>query len=356
MFERPVKNDLDRSLSLLMHDNRHKLMDEVNRIKSDAIKAGALQGNRVIVTAVTAADVLHKDAMTQATAILLDFIERMERPPAEIIAWARPHLENLGNSLLGAVPPNNFPQDHKRLTHQYRGVFQQRLDGVLRDVEIGFVKGAGFARAEKVESNEEWMSAAEAEQLLKPAFGTHEARLTICKRAHSGMIRARAQRLITDSRAADNVEIPRVFWWAEGHDALNQNWKAGDFDTWVDSSRLTGNFHYSALKVHFEAFNVSFLRADIETLIPAGTPAPAEAPAAVPAPVVGGRPPADWWDDLWIEICRQLYAGDLKPKKQTDIENAMLQWLSNRGKTPSTSTIRPRARKLWTAIQSEGEK
>jgi hypothetical protein len=35
----------------------------------------------------------------------------------------------------------------------------------------------------------------------------------------------------------------------------------------------------------------------------------------------------------------------------------MLEWLAKeKGETPSTSTIRPRARKLWTAIQSDGEK
>jgi hypothetical protein len=236
----------------------------------------------------------------------------------------------------------------------------QRLDGVLRDVEIGLVKGAGFARVEKVESKEEWISAAAAEQLLKPAFGTYEARLTICKRAHSGMVRARAQRFIMDSRATDNIEIPKIFWWAEGHQSLNQNWTAGDFDTWLDSSKLTGNLHLSGGKVHLEAFNVSFLRADIETLLPAATPAPAEvpaAPAAAPAvdlvqstPSKGGRYPAEFWDDLWVEIARQLYEGDLKPKKQVDIEKAMMDWLAVRGITPGATTIRERASKLWQAI------
>ena len=52
--------------------NRHKLMDECTRVKADAIKAGALQSNRV--TAVKAADDLHKDAMTKITAIL--FLKR----------------------------------------------------------------------------------------------------------------------------------------------------------------------------------------------------------------------------------------------------------------------------------------
>ena len=155
MFERPQKNDLDTALSMLMHESRRKLMDEVNRIKVDAIKAGSLQSNGVVVTAIGVADNVHKVAMEQAHTILLDFIERMERAPTEIVGWARPHLENLNNSVLGVVPPNGFPQDHQRLTHQYRAVFQQRLDIMLRNVEIGHQKGAGFARAEKVESKEE---------------------------------------------------------------------------------------------------------------------------------------------------------------------------------------------------------
>jgi hypothetical protein len=80
-------------------------MDEVNRIKSDAITNGSLGGNRVVVTAIKAADDVHKVAMDQAQPILLDFIERMERAQAEVVAWARPHLENLNNSVLGVVPP-----------------------------------------------------------------------------------------------------------------------------------------------------------------------------------------------------------------------------------------------------------
>ena len=89
-FEQPIKGDLDRALSLLMHDHRHKLMEQCNLIKSDAIKAGALQSSRVVVLAMKAADDLHKEAMTQASAILLDYMGRMQRPPVEIIGWARP--------------------------------------------------------------------------------------------------------------------------------------------------------------------------------------------------------------------------------------------------------------------------
>jgi hypothetical protein len=124
-FELPIKGDIDRTLSVLI-DARHRLMIEKNRIMGEAAQAGALNGNRVSVTVATFADQIHDASMKQATPILLSFIERMQLPPAEITEWAQPHLENIGNSLLEIIPPNNFPADHQRIVAQYRAVFQQR--------------------------------------------------------------------------------------------------------------------------------------------------------------------------------------------------------------------------------------
>lgn len=345
VFERPAKGDLDRSLSLLMHEHRHKLIDQVNAIKSDAIKLGALQSNRLIIACVKAADALHQDAMKQAAAILFDFIGRMQLPPTEITGWARPHLENLGDSLLGAVPPNGFPADYERIRTQYEAVFTQRLSGVLRDVEIGFTKGAGFARAEKMESTDEWITAAEAVNLLRPVCGSSSsAQMSICKRAYAGLIRSRADKFIIDDEDPHvNLDIPKEFWWAEGHEALKQDWALGDFETWENH------------EIRYRAFGVKFARSDIEKMTPSTS---ASAPAAiVSAPVAtaskGGRPPAEYWDDLWVEICRQLYAGELIPKRQSDVESAMKAWLARRDDHPATSTIRERARKLWAALDKD---
>jgi len=58
MFERPTEGDPDRSLSLVMHQARHEPLDEVNRIKAEAARVGALQGTRVIITAVNAANTM----------------------------------------------------------------------------------------------------------------------------------------------------------------------------------------------------------------------------------------------------------------------------------------------------------
>jgi hypothetical protein len=262
-------------------------------------------------------------------------------------SWARPHLENLGNTLLGEIPPNGFPADHQRIVAQYRAAFQQRLDGVLRDVEIGFLKGAGFARAEQVESKEEWITAVKAARLLKPVFDSeYIAQQTICKRAHGGLIRAHAEQYTVNKNVRKNFEIPKDFWWAEGGKALHQNWPTCDFDTWINSG-----------EVHLQAFGVSFLRADIEKIIPADMLAPAVPAVAAPAisAAAGGRPPADWWEDLLIDVCFQLFCGDLKPKTQADVERAMQQWITDHGRDAADSTIRIRARKVWQTIKREAE-
>jgi hypothetical protein len=159
-----------------------------------------------------------------------------------------------------------------------------------------------YAAKKAAEESRNWIPAAEAAALLKSAFNSQQlAEATICKRAHGGLIRARAERFMVDgiehtvmdeSGALIKVAIENGFWWAEGNAALHQNWVTGDFDAWIDDE-------------HFQAFGVWFLRADIEKLIPAVVEPPSPLSPA-PAPAAGERPPADWWDDLWVEICRQL--------------------------------------------------
>jgi hypothetical protein len=105
----------------------------------------------------------------------------------------------------------------------------------------------------------EWISAAEASRLLAPVFKSeYLARRTVCKRAHAGLVRARAERFMLNDYERGNFGVPKGFWWAEGESALHQEWPTGDFDTWVDR----GN-------THLRAFGVHFLRADIEKMIPA---------------------------------------------------------------------------------------
>jgi hypothetical protein len=110
-----------------------------------------------------------------------------------------------------------------------------------------------------IDVNTEWISAAEAARLLTPIFkSAYLARKTICKRAHAGLIRARADRFMVDERERSNFAVPKLFWWAEGEAALIQDWPTGDFDTWTDNS-----------STRLRAFGVEFSRADIEKMIQA---------------------------------------------------------------------------------------
>jgi hypothetical protein len=255
MFEQPAIKDIDYALSMLMHEARREVADEKNRITSEAIKHGALQSNRVVVVIADAVDRIHKESVEKAKQILLDFIPRMKKPATEITARARLHLDNLSTAVLAEVPPNGFPDDHQRITKQYQAHFQQRVEGALREVEIGYGRDTGFSGLTGMSEKEEWISAARA--VVLTGMSPYSAKCTICKRARAGLIKARAERFIDNGKSADDVDVPAEFWWADGGKALNQNWTTGDFDTWIKSSNhLSSN--------HLQAFGVTFRRSDIE--------------------------------------------------------------------------------------------
>jgi hypothetical protein len=222
----------------------------------EASKAGALHSSRLIIVVAEVAEKMHREAIERATSMLRDFAQRMEIAPSPVTDWARPHFENLGNTLLGVIPPCGLPDEHKRIVAQYKAQFDQRLTGALRDVEIGFISGSGFAG---VMEQDEWVRPAEAVELLKPILTEYSARLRICERAHGGLIRARAEQFHHGDRISHNHAIPREFWWAEGHEALEQDWAAGDFSTWIGNSTT-----------QLKAFGVTFARSDIAKLLPPG--------------------------------------------------------------------------------------
>jgi predicted nucleotide-binding protein len=110
---------------------------------------------------------------------------------------------------------------------------------------------------------DQWISAEQAVELPTPARkSTYITQKTICARAHNGLIRSRAEQLKADQAIFKTHTVPAEFWWAEGEAALTQNWRTGDFDTWIDQ------------EVHLRAFGVRFFRADIEKLIPPGSANP----------------------------------------------------------------------------------
>jgi hypothetical protein len=179
---------------------------------------------------------------------LRPYIERfdnewMMQHPATGVTW---------DTLNVATSLTRHPGKNLSLRHIFPKLHQilGRLETLDPNEEIPTDRGGV-----PISGHEDWIPASSAVALL--GIGNWLARRTICQRAHAGIIKARAKRFVRDGQSADNVEIPREFWWAKGEEALTQNWATGDFETWIDH------------RIHLEAFGVTFRRSDIELSRPA---------------------------------------------------------------------------------------
>jgi hypothetical protein len=138
----------------------------------------------------------------------------------------------------------------------------------------------------------EWITADCASRFA--AFVSSEAlgRLAICHHANGGLIKAKAKLLIIEEngqrREMCDTVIPREFWWAEGNDALDQNWQTGDFATSVKKT------------ARWQAFGVSFDLIGVIDLVPA-----TERAKAMSAISIMGNP--DWMNAITAD--RHLYVS-----------------------------------------------
>ncbi len=78
-------------------------------------------------------------------------------------------------------------------------------------------------------------------------------------------------------------------------------------------------------------------------------------PAQIAPPIPknrGGKPLAAHWDAMWAHIAVQLWTGDLQPKTQTEIKNAMFAWFNEKSINIGDSAVTDRARQLWQAWEA----
>lgn len=157
--------------------------------------------------------------------------------------------------------------------------------------------------------DDDWLSAAEVLRRVEAVMGEFRAKLAIATRAHDGLVRTRAERFIKQGETIDDAELPKEFWWAEGHEALEQNWVSGDFSTWINKSW------------EWKAFGVRFHRDDIAKLIPpiAETPSPALEAEFVPSTHVLRRVVGACGDEVAAAtmLLEWVKAGELSARVKT---------------------------------------
>jgi len=115
----------------------------------------------------------------------------------------------------------------------------------------------------------EWVSTDELMRALDaPAARIRsDAALRVCKRAHEGLLRARAQTFFKDGERLDGCELPKEFWWAEGGAALTQDWTAGDFSTGDPANHPSGPTAWMAAGIssrEWRAYGVEWHKQDAE--------------------------------------------------------------------------------------------
>jgi predicted nucleotide-binding protein len=136
-----------------------------------------------------------------------------------------------------------------------------------RHVDIGkAIKEAQEAIASA--KNIEWISAASAIAQLKPFLknSAYAAQMRICEHAYAKLVRAKARRYFVGDSGRDDVPVPHVFWWAKGQAALTQDWATGSFSTYIND-------------IEHRVFGLSFVREDIELMIPADSAVTTTMPA-----------------------------------------------------------------------------
>lgn len=221
------------------------------------------------------------------------------------------------------------------------------------------------------EEFETWLRPAEATALLSH-LDMLVARRTLLTRFQHEQIFASAGTgswMEGSERKEARFAILNKKWWRSVSStfALHDFWTSGDITFEIQRGRIEETI-LTCFDVRFEPTAIRAMSqprptsgapqalhvppAPLASAAPLATPAPiAPATSASANPRNAGRKPKEWWDDLWIEIFRQVWLGELKPKRQADIEKAMLDWAAKEGHELSLSSARPSARKLFTLIE-----
>lgn len=176
---------------------------------------------------------------------------------------------------------------------------------------------------------DDWLSASETIRRVRTATLSYTANVAICTRARAGLIRARAELMILGPDSRQNHPVPTQFWWAEGHEALTQNWETGDFETWIDK------------RFHMKAFGVTFHRDDVRRMAPAGFP---EAKTTEEPTNLGGRSMSRLWPAWVAELAAYVHETGIPEGVGTKGADGLIEAIAGRlaGRgidSPSRSTV-----------------
>ena len=181
-------------------------------------------------------------------------------------------------------------------------------------------------------------------------------------RLRVGLAHAMAGYMAVNLGRADRgpIQIPMYHWKEIKALARDDIWQTGQVTIWVRERERSEPVRYDYHDVRFEPSSLG-------EMLAAMAPAPApplvfpggkthideDYDAAAMAPInTGGAPRKVFWDDLWIAIFADIWNNKLVPTKQSDIEEAMLDWAEKRGHKLGETTVKKPAQKLFKAYKT----
>lgn len=226
------------------------------------------------------------------------------------------------------------------------------LDGLLQMLPVE--QRAIVARSVSVVGKVEWLGALEARRFaydragINPSFAA-PAILDACRLGHVAA-RAVLMRRSDDGRSDNWTQQERewdvpVWFWDHFTEpgSSSQIWERGIF---------SGRGRAPDARCSITLAGVYFLAESLSVLLPH---AAQKASTSAPVPNPGGRPRKEFWDDLWCAVWGQVFRAELMPKRQADIERAMLAWVVANSHDVSESAIKPLARKMFDEMAREGK-
>lgn len=192
---------------------------------------------------------------------------------------------------------------------------------------------------------EDWISAAATIARVRDATLSSTAHIALAKRAHAGLLRAHCElMIINDTQRYPDCDVPASFWWAEGHDALTQNWELGDFETWIKKT------------VQYQIFGVRFHREDVERVV--GLSA---VDRSRPEPSAnresGGRPMSELWPEWVAELAALIHEEGVPDGSgamgSDDLIVRVADRLANRGlNPPARATLQETAKAVLRRLRA----
>ena len=163
MYQTPTIADFQRNLLTVVKKARDQAIADDRRIKAEHAARGMGQSGALIIAIANRFDELHAEVTEAVMHLIRDFAGRSQLRPSELGAAARGQLENLGAELAAYIP--SFGGAVQNAAQQVRAkcerAIRERIDGALRDIEIGFIGGRDVA------GSQEQNIQAHAFQLLK---------------------------------------------------------------------------------------------------------------------------------------------------------------------------------------------